>query len=54
MSPLVVVCVAFAAYFAAYRFYARHLATRLFELDASRQTPAHRLRDDIDYVPSNR
>ena len=54
MSPLVVVCVAFAAYVAAYRFYARHLATRLFELDASRQTPAHRLRDDIDYVPSNR
>jgi len=54
MSPLVVVCVAFVAYFAAYRFYARHLATRLFELDASRQTPAHRLRDDIDYVPSNR
>ena len=54
MSPLVVVCVAFAAYVAAYRFFARHLATRLFELDASRQTPAHRLRDDIDYVPSNR
>ena len=54
MSPLVVVCLAFAAYIAAYRFYARHLATRLFELDASRQTPAHRLRDDIDYVPSNR
>lgn len=54
MSPLIVVCRAFAAYIAASRLYAHHPATRLFELDASRQPPAHRFRDDIDYVPSNR
>ena len=54
MSPLVVVVCAFVAYGVAYRVYARHLATRLFELDGSRPTPAHTLCDDIDYVPANR
>lgn len=54
ISPLVVVLLALTAYAAAYRFYARYLATRLFELDEARRTPAHRLRDDVDYVPANR
>lgn len=54
MSPLAVALLALVAYAVAYRFYARYLATRLFELDATRPTPAHRLRDDVDYVPANR
>jgi carbon starvation protein len=54
MSPLSVACLALAAYAIAYRFYARYLATRLFDLDDTRPTPAHRFRDDIDYVPANR
>ena len=49
-----VVLLALTAYAVAYRFYARHLVTRLFELDGTRRTPAHRLRDDVDYVPANR
>lgn len=52
MPPVVVVLCAFAAYFAGYRVYARFLATRVFHLDASAQTPSHTLRDDIDYVPT--
>ena len=43
VSPLVVVAVALVAYVLAYRVYARHLSTRLFELDGSRPTPAHTL-----------
>ena len=54
MSPLAVALLAFAAYAFAYRFYARYLAARLFDLDATRPTPAHRLRDDVDYIPANR
>ena len=54
VSPVAAALLAFAAYWAAYRFYARHLARRLFALDAARPTPAHRLRDDVDYVPANR
>ena len=44
----------FAAYFVGYRFYARHLATRVFQLDDAAVTPAHALRDGFDYVPSRR
>ena len=54
VSPVAAALLAFAAYWAAYRFYARYLARRLFALDAARPTPAHRLRDDVDYVPANR
>ncbi len=54
ISPVAAALLAFAAYWAAYRFYARYLSRRLFELDAARPTPAHRLRDDVDYVPANR
>jgi carbon starvation protein len=41
-------------YLLAYRFYARFLAVRLFALDAARTTPAVRLADGHDYVPTNR
>ena len=54
MSPLLAALLCFGAYLLAYRFYAQHLARRLFELDPSRPTPAHRLRDEVDYVPANR
>ena len=54
ITPLVAVLFSLVAYGLAYRFYARFLARRLFELDPSRPTPAHRLRDEVDYVPVNR
>ena len=54
ISPVAVTLLALAAYWLAYRFYAAHLARRLFELDDARPTPAHTLRDDTDYVPANR
>ena len=54
VSPVAAALLAFAVYWAAYRFYARHLSRRLFALDDARPTPAHRLRDDVDYVPANR
>ena len=54
MSPLLATCLCFGGYLLAYRFYARYLARRLFELDPARPTPAHRRRDEVDYVPSNR
>jgi carbon starvation protein len=41
-------------YLLAYRFYSRFLATRVFALDARRATPAERLNDGHDYVPTNR
>jgi carbon starvation protein len=37
-----------------YRFYSAWLAARVFALDASRPTPAHRLRDGKDFLPTHR
>jgi carbon starvation protein len=45
---------AVCSYLVAYRFYSRFIATRVFALDARRPTPAERLSDGRDYVPTNR
>ncbi len=41
-------------YLVAYRFYAAFIAARVLSLDAARATPAERLDDGRDYVPTNR
>lgn len=52
--PVLVAACCFVVYFLGYRFYARYLAQRVFELRPDAITPAHALRDDVDYVPSRR
>ncbi|MEM6995015.1 MAG: carbon starvation protein A [Myxococcota bacterium] len=52
MGPVAVAVGAFAAYFLGYRVYARWLERRVFEIDAAAVTPAHTLRDDVDYIPT--
>ncbi len=37
-----------------YRFYSKFIAAKVFALDATRPTPAERLNDGRDYVPTNR
>lgn len=50
--PVVVGLLCFVAYAVGYRVYARYLARRVFRLDDANVTPAHALRDDVDYVPT--
>src|SRR5918911_1639606 len=45
---------AVCTYLVAYRFYSRFIARRIFALDPERATPAERLNDGRDYVPTNR
>ena len=45
---------AVCSYAVAYRFYSRFVARRIFALDSARPTPALRLSDGRDYVPTNR
>ncbi len=45
---------AMCSYAVAYRFYSKIIATKIFALDANRATPAERLNDGRDYVPTNR
>ncbi|WP_455843657.1 carbon starvation CstA family protein [Pantoea agglomerans] len=43
-----------ACYSIAYRFYSLFIAKRIFVLDDRRRTPAERLSDGLDYVPTNK
>jgi carbon starvation protein len=45
---------ALCLYALGFRFYSGFLARRVFRLDAANPTPAHRLRDGKDFVPTNR
>ncbi|MDQ6887615.1 MAG: carbon starvation protein A [Gemmatimonadota bacterium] len=45
---------ALCSYAVAYRFYSKFIASRIFALDPERPTPAIRLSDGRDYVPTNR
>ena len=50
----IVTALCFLGYFFGYFFYSRMLARKVFELDPAAVTPAHELRDEVDYVPTNR
>ena len=45
---------AICSYLIAYRFYSRIISHNIFKLDATRATPAERLDDGRDYVPTNK
>ncbi len=45
---------AICVYSIAYRFYSLFIANKVFGLDPRRLTPAHRLNDGLDYVPTNK
>ena len=54
MSPIVAAACCLGVYLFGYRLYAKHIAHNLFELDGTRETPAHALEDGQDYVPCKR
>ena len=54
MNPTLVTILCLLGYLAAYFLYARFLTRHVFHLDGSAITPAHALRDGVDYVPTNR
>lgn len=48
------VLAAACVYSIAYRFYSLFIANKVFELNARRLTPAYRMTDGLDYVPTNK
>jgi carbon starvation protein len=48
------VVAAVCIYFISYRFYALYITGKVFGIDPTRITPAHRHNDGLDYVPTNR
>jgi len=54
VNALWLVTAAICVYLIGYRYYALFIAKRVLRLDASRLTPAHRLNDGLDYVPTDK
>ena len=54
MNAVFLAIVGLVSVFAGYRFYSKFIAEKIYQLDPDFQTPAHAMRDDIDYVPTNR
>ncbi len=54
MNSLVLALVSFSLYLLAYYTYGRYLGKKIFNLDDSRITPAHRHRDDVDFIPARK
>ena len=55
MSPNTMAVVVLCLYALFYYFYAtKFLAPRVFGLREDAETPAHSMRDDVDYVPTNK
>ncbi|OEF99599.1 carbon starvation protein CstA [Vulcanibacillus modesticaldus] len=51
MSALVLIAIALILFLVAYKTYGTYLAKK-FDLDDSRETPAHTFNDGVDYVPA--
>lgn len=54
MSPLLLMGLGLAIFVLGYLFYSRYLAKKIYRLDPAFVTPAHELRDGVDYVPTNK
>ena len=54
MSAILPAVIGLAALGLGYRFYSRFIAEKIYQLDPAFETPSHALRDDVDYLPTNR
>ncbi|RYZ56363.1 MAG: carbon starvation protein A [Proteobacteria bacterium] len=54
INALWIIAAAFCVYAIAYRFYSRFLSEKVLQIDPKRQTPAVRLNDGLDYVPTQK
>ncbi|UCF64112.1 MAG: carbon starvation protein A [bacterium] len=54
MNAAIPTAIALLGYFLGYRFYSKFLADKVFVLNREATTPAHALRDGIDYVPTRK
>lgn len=54
MNSLIIVFISFFLFALGYRFYSKYISTKIFNLNDKNITPAHRQRDEIDFVPSKK
>jgi len=54
MNASLLAIVGLGAMFLGFRFYSKFIADKIYQLDPHFVTPAHAMRDDVDYVPTHR
>jgi carbon starvation protein len=54
MSAIVLAVSGIIAVALGYRFYSKFIAEKIYRLDPDFETPAHTMRDDVDFIPTNR
>ena len=54
MNATLLAVIGLAMIFLGYRFYSKFIAEQIYRLDPDYATPAHTMRDDLDYIPTNR
>ena len=54
VSAILLAGIGLGAMAAGYRFYSKFIAEHIYQLDPDFETPPHTLRDDIDFIPTNR
>lgn len=54
MNSAIILIIGVAAMLCGYMFYSKFIATKILALDNSKPTPAHTMKDGIDYVPTNK
>ncbi|OMG67245.1 carbon starvation protein A [Stutzerimonas balearica] len=54
MSAIVLLLIGLGAMSLGYLFYSKFIAEKIYRLDPNYRTPAHSMRDGVDYVPTNK
>ena len=54
MSAIIPAIIGMIAIAGGYFVYSKFIAEKIYQLDPDFETPAHTMRDDIDYIPTNR
>ena len=49
-----IVIISFTLFSVGYKFYSKFLSSKIFNLTNSTLTPAHSLKDEVDFIPSKR
>lgn len=54
MSAITLLLIGVVAFVVGFFIYSKFVASKIFELDDKNKTPAHTLKDDVDYIPTNK
>ena len=54
MNAITLALIGLVAVFLGYQYYSKFIAEKIYKLDPDFETPSHAMRDDIDYVPTNK